>query len=68
MRSSVDFSLWLKSQNGFFEKSDYEIGVLIPENRYIEIDLFKNISYLNKFIEPELINYFKKFGNKIVIK
>jgi len=36
--------------------------------KYAEIDLFKNISYLNKFIEPELVKYFKKYGNKIIIR
>jgi hypothetical protein len=29
--------------------------------------LFQNISYLNKFIENELVSTFKKEGNKILI-
>ena len=36
--------------------------------RYSEMDIFQNISYLNKFIEPELEKYFKKYGNKTLIK
>ena len=40
----------------------------LGKTKYAETDLFKNISYLNKFIEPELMKYFKLHGNKIVIK
>ncbi len=40
----------------------------LGKTKYSEIDLFKNISYLNKFIEPELVKYFKEYGNKIIIK
>lgn len=40
----------------------------LGKTKYAEIDLFKNISYLNKFIEPELVKYFKQHGNKIIIK
>ena len=40
----------------------------IGKAKYSEIDLFKNISYLNKFIEPELMKYFKKYGDKIIIR
>ncbi len=38
------------------------------KTKYGENDLFQNISYLNKFIEPEIMKYFKKYGNKILIK
>jgi len=40
----------------------------LGKSNYTEIDLFKNISYMNKFIEHELVKYFKKYGNKIIIK
>lgn len=30
--------------------------------------LFKNISFLNEFIEPQIISYFEKYGNRILIK
>ncbi len=30
--------------------------------------LFKNISFLNEFIEPKLVIYFERYGNKILIK
>lgn len=33
-----------------------------------ENDIFQNISFLNKFIEPQIIDYFEKKGNKILIK
>lgn len=36
--------------------------------KYSEMDIFQNISYLNKFIESELVKYFKKYGNKTLIK
>ncbi len=36
--------------------------------KYSEIHIFQNISYLNKFIEPELMKYFEKYGNKTLIK
>ena len=38
------------------------------KNKYSEHDLFENISYLNRFMEPQLIKYFEKNGNKVVIK
>jgi len=31
-------------------------------------DIFTNISFLNNFIEPQIMNYFKKNGNKVLIK
>ncbi len=34
---------------------------------YKENDIFQNISYLNKFIESELIEYYKKYGNEILV-
>ena len=40
----------------------------IGKAKYSEMDIFQNISYLNKFIEPELMKYFKKYGNKVLIK
>jgi len=40
----------------------------IGKAKYSEMDIFQNISYLNKFIEPELVKYFKKYGNKTLIK
>lgn len=33
-----------------------------------QIDLFKNIIYLNKFIEKKVNTYYKKWGDKILIK
>jgi predicted nucleotidyltransferase len=33
-----------------------------------EVDIFRNMSYLNKFIEPQLISHFNKYGNEILIK
>lgn len=33
-----------------------------------ENDIFQNISFLNKFIEPQIIDYFEKKGNKVLIK
>jgi len=36
--------------------------------RYKEADLFKNIAYLTKFVEPILLRYFHRYGNKIIIK
>lgn len=33
-----------------------------------ELDVFTNISFLNDFIEPQIIKYFKKNGNKVLIK
>lgn len=30
--------------------------------------LFKNISYLNEFVETKIVDYYKKSGNKILIK
>lgn len=38
------------------------------KKRVKEEDIFKNISYLNEFIEPQLIKYFNKNGNKTLIK
>ena len=40
----------------------------IGKVKHSEMDIFQNISYLNKFIEPELVKYFKKYGNKTLIK
>lgn len=40
----------------------------VGKAQYSEIDIFQNISYLNKFIEPELMKYFEKNGNKALIK
>lgn len=40
----------------------------IGKTKYSEMDIFQNISYLNKFIEPELMKYFEKYGNKALIK
>jgi predicted nucleotidyltransferase len=31
-------------------------------------DIFTNISFSNEFIEPQIVNYFKKNGNKVLIK
>lgn len=33
-----------------------------------ENDVFRNISFLNKFIEPQIAGYFEKNGNKILIQ
>lgn len=33
-----------------------------------ENDIFQNISFLNRFIEPRILEYFEKNGNKILIK
>lgn len=33
-----------------------------------ENDIFQNISFLNRFIEPQIIEYFKRNGNKVLIK
>ena len=33
-----------------------------------EENLFKNISFLNEFIELKIIKYFERYGNKILIK
>ena len=33
-----------------------------------EKNIFKHISYLNEFMEPQLVNYFNKNGNKILIE
>lgn len=52
--------------NAYLVKLAYQCR--LGKIKYSELDLFKNISYLNKFIEPELVKYFKKFGNKIVIR
>lgn len=38
------------------------------ETRYVEDDLFRNISYLNRFIEPLLLESFEKDGNKILLR
>jgi len=40
----------------------------VGKAKYSEMDIFQNISYLNKFIEPELMKYFEKYGNKVLIK
>ncbi len=40
----------------------------VGKAKYSEMDIFQNISYLNNFIEPELVKYFKKYGNKTLIK
>ena len=40
----------------------------IGKVKYREMDIFQNISYLNKFIEPKIIKYFNKYGDKILIK
>ncbi|MDX9970329.1 MAG: hypothetical protein RBS56_00270 [Candidatus Gracilibacteria bacterium] len=40
----------------------------IGKANYSEIDIFENISYLNKYIEPALLKYFEKYGNKALIK
>jgi len=40
----------------------------LGKSKYAENYLYENISYSNKFIEPELVKYFKKFGNKVIIK
>ena len=31
-------------------------------------DIFTNMSFLNNFIEPQIVEYFKKNGNKVLIK
>ena len=38
------------------------------KQEYEEQDIFKNISYINEFIEPLLLEFFKKNGNVILIK
>jgi predicted nucleotidyltransferase len=38
------------------------------KTEYEEKDLFQNISYLNEFIEPLILEYFEKNGNKLLIK
>ncbi|MCK4730400.1 MAG: nucleotidyltransferase domain-containing protein [Candidatus Aenigmarchaeota archaeon] len=38
------------------------------EQEYEEQDIFKNISYLNEFIEPILLNFFEKSKNEILVK
>ncbi len=38
------------------------------KTRFEEANIFKNISYLNEFMEPQLIEYFNKKGDKILIK
>jgi len=37
------------------------------KTKFEEKNIFKNITYLNEFMEPQLINYFNKKGNKILI-
>ena len=37
------------------------------KTEYEEKDLFQNISYLNEFIEPLLLEFFEKNGNKVLI-
>ncbi len=38
------------------------------KTKFEEANIFKNISYLNDFMEPQLIEYFNKNGDKILIK
>lgn len=38
------------------------------KTKFEEKNIFKNISYLNDFMEPQLIEYFNKNGNKVLIK
>lgn len=38
------------------------------KTKFKEEDIFKNISYLNEFMELQIIKYFKGNGNKILIK
>lgn len=40
----------------------------LGKSKYTENSIYENISYLNKFIEPELVSYFEKFGDKVIIK
>ncbi|MCK5413322.1 MAG: nucleotidyltransferase domain-containing protein [Candidatus Pacebacteria bacterium] len=36
--------------------------------KYSKNDLFQNISYLNSFVEKEILNSYKKDGNKVLIE
>lgn len=38
------------------------------KKKYQYNDIFTNISFINNFIEPRIFDYFKKNGNKILIK
>ncbi|MHA1304751.1 MAG: hypothetical protein ACTSPI_13725 [Candidatus Heimdallarchaeaceae archaeon] len=38
----------------------------LGKNKLKEENLFRNISLLNEFIEPKIIKYFEKYGNKII--
>lgn len=71
------FALTYKEIYEFSKKlklGEYELLVLVAYKsrqgkiKYSEKDMFQNISYLNKFIEPQLIRYFNKYGNKILIQ
>ena len=39
----------------------------VDKREYEECDIFENISYLNKFIEPVLLDFFEKYGNAVLI-
>jgi predicted nucleotidyltransferase len=54
----------LEEYEELFEKA---YNVRNRKNKYKEEDLFQNISYLNKLIEPILLEFFEKEGNKILI-
>jgi len=53
--------------------AEYENLVLIAYNlregnsTYEDNHLFQNISFLNKFIEPKIVEFFEKYGNKTLI-
>ena len=40
----------------------------LGKTKFHERDIFLNISFLNEFIEPQIIQYFKRKGNKTLIK
>ena len=40
------------------------LGKIKFQEKYV----FQNFSYLNEFIEPQIIKHFKRYGNKILIK
>ena len=42
-------------------------GLRLGKSKFKEENLFKNISFLNKFIEPKILKYFERYGNKILI-
>jgi len=40
----------------------------LGKKNFKELDIFTNISFLNDFIEPQIVEFFNKNGNKILIK